>query len=111
MRGRKLGCPALSLPPRAVRTAGPRYDRDHHEATPETARTLETVGSAAAKLGVTSASLRALCRRTGERVGDCVVALLPDGVVAFKFGGHWRVRLRNVAALRPNADTSAMANP
>jgi hypothetical protein len=111
MRGRKLGCPALSLPPRAVRTAGPRDIRDHQETTLETSRTLETVDSAAAKLGVTSASLRALCRRAGERVGDCVVALLPDGVVAFKFGGHWRVRLPNGTAFRPNADMSEMGNP
>ena len=111
MRGRKFGCSALGLPLRAVRTAAPRDIRDNHQTAPETTRVLESVGSAAAKLGVTSASLRALCRRTGERVGDCVVALLPDGVVAFKFGGYWRVRLPSGTEFRPNPDASAMANP
>jgi hypothetical protein len=111
MRGHKRGHPDAGLPLRAVRTAGPRDSRDNHQTTPETTRSLETVGSAAAKLGVTSASLRALCRRSGERVGDCVVALLPDGVVAFKFGGHWRVRFPNGTAFRLTADASAVASP
>lgn len=111
MRGRKLGCPAAGLPLRAVRSAAPRDVRNDHQTTPETTRSLETIRSAAAKLGVSTASLLALCRRTGERVGDCVVALLPDGVVAFKFGGRWMVRFPNVAAFRPNAGTSAMVSP
>jgi hypothetical protein len=111
MRGRELGCHAAGLPLRAVRTAGARDVRKNDQTKHEPTRTLETIGAAAAKLGVTGASLRALCRRTGERVGDCVVALLPDGVVAFKFGGYWRVRLPSGTEFRPNPDASAMANP
>src|SRR5260370_13055997 len=33
----------------------------------------------------------------GRRVGECIVALLDSGVVAFKFGGRWRVRFPRTA--------------
>ncbi len=58
------------------------------------APTFETIASAAARLGVDVTTLRARCRRVGERVADCVVDLLDDSVVAFKFGPRWRVRFK-----------------
>jgi len=61
---------------------------------PLAAPTFETIRSASGKLGVEPASLRARCRREGERVCDCVVTLLEGGVVAFKFGRRWRVRFK-----------------
>jgi hypothetical protein len=67
--------------------------------------TLETIASAARRLGVDAAQLRKRCLRNGERVGDCIVALLEDGVVAFKFGGRWRVRLPRTAAPRTDSAT------
>jgi hypothetical protein len=66
--------------------------------------TLETIASAARRLGVEAAQLRKRCLRKGERVGDCVVALLEDGIVAFKFGGRWRVRFPRTAAHRPTPE-------
>ena len=66
----------------------------------------ETIGSAAVKLGLDPARLRRKCQRRGERVGDCIVALLPDGVVAFKFGGRWRVRFPKKAAAIAEARAS-----
>jgi hypothetical protein len=57
----------------------------------------ETIASAARRLGVDAVRLRERCLRNGERVGECIVALLDDGVVAFKFGGRWRVRFPRTA--------------
>jgi len=54
-----------------------------------------TIAAAAERLGVDAAVLRARCRRKGQRVGDCVVALLNDDVVAFKFGPRWRLRFKD----------------
>jgi hypothetical protein len=42
----------------------------------------------------------------GERVGDCIVALLECGVVAFKFGGRWSVRFPKGAAPGVDAATT-----
>jgi len=55
-----------------------------------------TIAAAAELLGVGAVQLRARCRREGHRVGDCVVALLSDDVVAFKFGPRWRLRFKLV---------------
>jgi uncharacterized protein YcfJ len=57
----------------------------------------ETLRAAARRLGVDVPTLRRRCVERGERVGDCIVALLDGGVVAFKFGGQWRVRRHDVA--------------
>ncbi len=54
----------------------------------------ETLRAAARRLGIDVTALRRRCVERGERVGDCIVALLDDRVVAFKFGGQWRVRVR-----------------
>jgi hypothetical protein len=65
-------------------------------ATPDAARealpAFETLRAAARRLGIDVATLRRRCVERGERVGECIVALLDDGIVAFKFGGQWRVR-------------------
>jgi hypothetical protein len=63
------------------------------------------MASAAKRLGVDAAQLRKRCLRRGERAGDCIVALLEDGVVAFKFGGRWRVRFPRAAAHRTECPT------
>jgi hypothetical protein len=67
----------------------------------------ETITSAARKLGVDTMSLRRRCLRDGERVGDCIVALLGDGVVAFKFGGRWRIRFSRDWAAHPAGSETA----
>jgi hypothetical protein len=38
-------------------------------------------------------ALRARCRRAALRVGDSIQAQLGGGIVAFKFGRSWRVRM------------------
>jgi hypothetical protein len=64
-------------------------------ATPSRAQpAFSTIAAAAERLGVDAALLRARCRRKGQRVGDCVVALVSDDVVAFKFGPRWRLRFK-----------------
>lgn len=50
----------------------------------------DDVESAAAKLGLGAAALRARCRRAAQQVGDSVMATLGGGIVAFKFGRTWR---------------------
>jgi hypothetical protein len=60
--------------------------------TPLADPVFETVVSAAEKLGIDATRLRKRCLRRGQRVGDCVVALLDNDVVAFKFGPRWRIR-------------------
>jgi hypothetical protein len=53
----------------------------------------DTIQSAAAKVGVDVEALRARCRRAAIRVGDSVQAPLGGGIVAFKCGRTWRVRM------------------
>lgn len=54
---------------------------------------LVTIADAAALLSTTPVALRARCRRHARRVGREVVARLGAGVVAFKFGASWRLRI------------------
>lgn len=53
---------------------------------------LVSIDTAAARLETTPVALRARCRRRARREGREVVARLGAGVVAYKFGAHWRVR-------------------
>ncbi|HXX68679.1 MAG TPA: hypothetical protein VEK07_15935 [Polyangiaceae bacterium] len=66
-----------------------------NEAAPESARVhrLLTVEEAARVLSMTATALRARCRRRARRVGRDVIARLGAGVVAFKFGVSWRLRI------------------
>lgn len=57
-----------------------------------TTQVFETIESAAPRLGVSAEALRLRCRRAARRAGSVVVAELGGGIVAFKFGRHWRVR-------------------
>jgi hypothetical protein len=57
------------------------------------AECLLTVDAAARLLSTTPTALRARCRRHARRTGREVVARLGAGVVAFKFGASWRVRI------------------
>jgi hypothetical protein len=52
-----------------------------------------TVQDAARVLSTTPTALRARCRRHARRRGRDVVARLGAGVVAFKFGASWRLRI------------------
>lgn len=54
---------------------------------------LVTVELAAKLLCTTPTALRARCRRRARRVGREIVARLGAGVVAFKFGSSWRLRI------------------
>jgi len=54
---------------------------------------LLTVEDAAKLLSTTPTALRARCRRRARRVGREIVARLGAGVVAFKFGASWRLRI------------------
>jgi hypothetical protein len=54
---------------------------------------LLTVEEAASCLSTTPTALRARCRRRSRRVGREIVAHLGAGVVAYKFGASWRVRI------------------
>lgn len=54
---------------------------------------LVTVEEAARLLSTTPAALRARCRRNARRLGRDIVARLGAGVVAFKFGASWRLRI------------------
>lgn len=51
-----------------------------------------TIERAAQNLHMTSAALRARCRRAARRRGKDVVAELADGILAIKFGRSWRIR-------------------
>jgi hypothetical protein len=53
---------------------------------------LLTIESAAVRLETTPIALRARCRRRARREGRETVARLGAGVVAYKFGAHWRLR-------------------
>lgn len=48
--------------------------------------------TAALQLAITAVALRARCRRNARREKGEVVARLGGGIVAYKFGSHWRVR-------------------
>jgi len=57
------------------------------------------IDAAAAALMTSPVALRARCRRAQRRDrGGQVVAPLGGGIVAFKFGSSWRVRLPPVDA-------------
>lgn len=56
----------------------------------------DTPAIAAEKLGVAPQALRARCRRAARRCGGAAVAPLGGGIVAFKFGRSWRIRLPNL---------------
>jgi hypothetical protein len=60
---------------------------------PPGAPQLVTVEDAARLLSTTPAALRARCRRNARRLGSEVTARLGAGVVAFKFGASWRLRI------------------
>ena len=49
----------------------------------------DSVETAASKLGVSQAALRARCRREAERTGEAIISL-GGGITAFKFGRTWR---------------------
>jgi len=51
-----------------------------------------TIDQASDLLQVSSAALRARCRRAARRRGKDVVAELADGILAIKFGRSWRIR-------------------
>jgi hypothetical protein len=67
-----------------------------HETTTRGNPIFETPETAASKLSVDPQSLRARCRRAARRCGDAAVASLGGGIVAFKFGRSWRIRLPNL---------------
>jgi len=50
----------------------------------------DSVETAAAKLGISPAALRARCRREAERTGEAIISL-GGGITAFKFGRTWRI--------------------
>jgi hypothetical protein len=54
---------------------------------------LLTIEGAAKLLCTTPTALRARCRRHARRCGREVIARLGAGVVAFKFGASWRLRI------------------
>jgi hypothetical protein len=54
---------------------------------------LLTVGEAAKVLSTTPVALRCRCRRHARRIGREIVARLGAGVVAYKLGASWRVRI------------------
>ncbi len=54
---------------------------------------LETIERAAARLDMTPTALRARCRRAAVKEGRDTVAYLGAGVIAYKLGRSWRVRL------------------
>jgi hypothetical protein len=54
---------------------------------------LLTVEAAAARLSTSATALRARCRRHARRVGGEVIARLGAGVVAYKLGSSWRLRI------------------
>jgi hypothetical protein len=56
---------------------------------------LLTVEHAARLLSTSPTALRARCRRNARRVGREVIARLGAGVVAFKFGASWRLRIES----------------
>jgi hypothetical protein len=72
----------------------PRGTADHaaRPSAGSTAPAFESIASAARRLGIDAGRLRQRCRREGERIGDCAVVCLGAGIVAFKFGGRWRIR-------------------
>lgn len=51
-----------------------------------------TIRDAAARLAMSEEALQTFCRRRARRRGRDIVAELPDGILAVKFGRHWRVR-------------------
>jgi hypothetical protein len=59
----------------------------------QTGTPLLTVDQAAELLSTTPSALRARCRRHARRVDREIVARLGAGVVAFKFGASWRLRI------------------
>jgi hypothetical protein len=62
---------------------------------PLPAQPLLTVDHAARLLSTNPTALRARCRRHARRVGREVIARLGAGVVAFKFGASWRLRIES----------------
>ena len=85
--------PFTALPKADTATAPD--DATATESAPVTARVscLFTVEDAAKLLSTTPTALRARCRRRARRVGREIVARLGAGVVAFKFGVSWRLRI------------------
>jgi hypothetical protein len=85
-----------ALPPQpheaAASRSPPRRPRRRPRPVPS-APLYDTIESAAAKLGLDVEALRARCRRAAMRVGDSIQAQLGGGIVAFKFGRSWRVRM------------------
>jgi hypothetical protein len=63
---------------------------------PRIRQAFDTPAIAAEKLGVAPQALRARCRRAARRCGGAAVAPLGGGIVAFKFGRSWRIRLPNL---------------
>jgi len=50
------------------------------------------IREAATRLSMSEEALQTFCRRRAKKRGKDVVAELPDGIVAVKFGHLWRVR-------------------
>lgn len=83
---------ALAPPEATASRSPPRRTRRRPRPVPS-APLYDTIESAAAKLGLDVEALRARCRRAAMRVGDSIQAQLGGGIVAFKFGRSWRVRM------------------
>ncbi|HET7541876.1 MAG TPA: hypothetical protein VFK05_18500 [Polyangiaceae bacterium] len=69
-----------------------RKRRKRREAAPPTRRVYDTVETAAAKLGLDPAALRARLRRAQRLENGSIVADLGGGIRGFKFGKSWRIR-------------------
>ena len=63
-----------------------------NEPAPPARPGIDTIDTAAARLGIAPNALRARCRRASRRSTQGIVADLGGGIVAFKFGKSWRVR-------------------
>jgi hypothetical protein len=85
--------PFEDLPPTQSPTVAREPPSSDSRAASVDARRLVTVEDAAQLLSTTPTALRARCRRHARRVGRETVARLGAGVVAFKFGGSWRLRI------------------
>jgi hypothetical protein len=57
-----------------------------------------TIRDTARRLSMTEEAPQTFCRRRARRRGRDIVAKLPDGIEALKFGRVWRVRFSKEAA-------------
>ena len=69
---------------------------------------IDTIDSAAAKLGLHAEALRARCRRAARMTATGVTADRGGGITAFKFGKSWRVRFPRALTRIDRAHLRAM---